>query len=299
MFKFLLLVAAVIVWPSSAQGENVALHKPAYQTTTNPTLGAVSNAVDGNIDTNYFAGSCSSTVEEVIPSWWVDLGQTYIIDRVDIFNRQDCCGEQLSPFNIHIGDSPRVSENHKCGGDWHVSANQPSISVSCYGMKGRYVGIRLPGVYRTLTLCEVQIDGEPDECATSPCSHGTCYDAIGSYTCTCQNGWEGTNCDTSIDDCASSPCVHGTCIDGHMSYTCTCENGWMGDNCDEDIDLCNPNPCYHGFVCEDWGDYYVCAYLGPSHHGNRGLPYECSSDSCLEGMNCTTEGEARYSCKPE
>ncbi|XP_066275063.1 lactadherin-like [Branchiostoma lanceolatum] len=36
-----------------------------------------------------------------------------------------------------------------------------------------------------------------------------------------------------VDDCASYPCVHGTCADGYLSYTCSCENGWEGTNCDQ------------------------------------------------------------------
>ncbi|XP_035693790.1 neurogenic locus notch homolog protein 1-like [Branchiostoma floridae] len=240
------------------EGENVALDKPAFQTSTALNLGAASNAVDGNTDTDYFAGSCASTLEDSNPAWWVDLGETHIIDRVDIFNRQDCCGDKISPFNIHIGDSPRVSENHKCGGDHNMDPHQPATSVSCYGMKGRYVGIRLPGSFRTLTLCEVQISGEPDDCASSPCVHGTCFDAIDGYSCFCEPGWGGTNCDTNTDDCRSSPCgEHGTCNDVVGGYTCTCDAGWEGINCDQDINECESSPCVHGY-CSDGVNSYTC-----------------------------------------
>eukprot|EP00058_Branchiostoma_floridae_P021681 XP_002607171.1 hypothetical protein BRAFLDRAFT_68034 [Branchiostoma floridae] len=141
-------------------GVNVALGKPAFQTSLiHHTSGIASLAVDGNTDTNYDHGSCTHTIDigETNPSWWVDLGQSYVIDRVLIFNRQDCCSERINPFNIHIGDSDQVSTNPKCGGDHQMNWNQPSISVSCKGMKGRYVGVRLPGSSRILTLCEVQV----------------------------------------------------------------------------------------------------------------------------------------------
>ncbi|XP_035693768.1 protein crumbs homolog 1-like [Branchiostoma floridae] len=32
-------------------------------------------------------------------------------------------------------------------------------------------------------------------CARSPCTHGTCTDDVGSYTCSCENGWTGRDCD--------------------------------------------------------------------------------------------------------
>ncbi|XP_035682628.1 fucolectin-like [Branchiostoma floridae] len=146
---------------SSAPGVNVALGKTAFQTSEyKPTEGNASLAVDGNTDTNYHHGSCTHTVDspgETNASWWVDLGQSYVIDRVLIFNRQDVCPERINPFNIHIGDSDQVSTNPRCGGDHQINLNQPSISVSCPGMKGRYVGVRLPGPSRVLTLCEVQV----------------------------------------------------------------------------------------------------------------------------------------------
>ncbi len=36
-----------------------------------------------------------------------------------------------------------------------------------------------------------------------------------------------------IDECNIDPCVHGTCQDGDNSYTCTCDPGYTGTNCDQ------------------------------------------------------------------
>ncbi|XP_066265973.1 uncharacterized protein [Branchiostoma lanceolatum] len=130
---------------------NVALGKTAFQTST---VQPASFAVDGNTNTY---PPCTHTTQEANPSWWVDLGQSYLIDRVAIFNRQDCCSRRLNPFNIHIGDSDRVSTNPKCGGDHQIDLNQPMIQVECKGMRGRYVGVRLPSSYQILSLCEVQV----------------------------------------------------------------------------------------------------------------------------------------------
>ncbi|XP_078581988.1 E-selectin-like [Branchiostoma floridae x Branchiostoma japonicum] len=295
---------------SSVVGVNVALGKPAFQTSTRTLGGAASRAVDGNTDGTFFAGSCSHTISdlgEYNPTWWVDLGQSYVIDRVVIFNRQDdCCWERINPFNIHIGDSDQVSTNPQCGGDHQVDVNQPSISVSCPGMQGRYVAVRLPGPYRVLTLCEVQIFPAV-QCPelTSPTngdmsgsnvygggpitfSCDTGYNLVGSSTLTCQadGTWSGSppTCEALKkwrDDARCGPSFPAE--DGNPA------------ECDPDsiIPCCSPvdwcgNTAHH---CECWNciDYRNTApkkwrddaRCGPSYPAEDGNPAECDPDSII------------------
>ena len=35
-----------------------------------------------------------------------------------------------------------------------------------------------------------------------------------------------------VSDCESSPCVHGQCINTVNGYTCDCDIGYRGENCD-------------------------------------------------------------------
>ncbi|XP_066268433.1 fucolectin-1-like [Branchiostoma lanceolatum] len=141
---------------SSGTGLNVALDKTSSQTST-AAGGDASLAVDGNTDTDYQAGSCTQTQDEADPTWRVDLGQLFMVVKVVIFNRQDCCPERLNPFNVHIGDSDQVSKNPMCGGDHQIDVTHPSVDIACDGMEGRYVGVSLPGPSRVLSLCEVQV----------------------------------------------------------------------------------------------------------------------------------------------
>ncbi|XP_078610807.1 uncharacterized protein LOC144881533 [Branchiostoma floridae x Branchiostoma japonicum] len=94
-------------------------------------------------------------------------------------------------------------------------------------------------------------------CARSPCAHGTCTDDGGNYTCSCENGWTGHDCDQDIDECASSPCSQGSCTDDVGSYTCKCEIGWTGHDCHQ-VDDCLSSPCAHG-TCTDDGGSYTCS----------------------------------------
>lgn len=38
---------------------------------------------------------------------------------------------------------------------------------------------------------------------------------------------------TDINDCKDEPCKNGgTCLDGDKNYTCMCEAGWNGKDCE-------------------------------------------------------------------
>ncbi|KAL4229402.1 hypothetical protein ACF0H5_012441 [Mactra antiquata] len=74
---------------------NVALGKHALQSSTynENTLYKASGAVDGITNGNAIAGSCMHTKNASDNFWEVDLEEVYIIDRVAVYNRLDCCGE--------------------------------------------------------------------------------------------------------------------------------------------------------------------------------------------------------------
>ena len=45
---------------------------------------------------------------------------------------------------------------------------------------------------------------------------------------------------TDIDDCDPDPCVNGDCTDGVNTYTCDCNDGYTGTDCDQSNDKCLP-----------------------------------------------------------
>ncbi|XP_019626559.1 PREDICTED: fibropellin-1-like [Branchiostoma belcheri] len=168
-------------------------------------------------------------------------------------------------------------------GDNSNSAYGVDYDTHTFGLQG--------GNYNDMwALCAVI-----DECASSPCAHGTCTDGVASYNCSCENGWEGNNCDQNIDDCASSPCAHGTCTDGVASYTCSCEIGWTGNNCDQIIDECLSSPCAHG-TCTDGVASYTCSCENGWGGTNCDQDIdECASNPCWLGGTCLDHVNG-YSC---
>jgi len=70
-----------------------------------------------------------------------------------------------------------------------------------------------------------------------------CRDEVDGFHCDCLPGFEGLTCETNIDECASSPCIHGTCEDKVNMFNCLCEEGYTGLNCEREIDECISSPC--------------------------------------------------------
>ena len=49
------------------------------------------------------------------------------------------------------------------------------------------------------------------------------------WQCTCEDGFEGLNCETNIDECLSNDCKNNaTCVDGIAEYSCNCTETWKG-----------------------------------------------------------------------
>ena len=54
----------------------------------------------------------------------------------------------------------------------------------------------------------------------------------------CPPGYDGMDCSININECDSRPCRHlGTCSDEIAAYSCSCQVGWSGDNCDEKLNM--------------------------------------------------------------
>ena len=70
---------------------NMALGKPVWQVTNESALGLPRKSVDGNTDSTYSKGFCSTTSTGSDRWWMVNLLKSVAITRVRIHNRLDCC----------------------------------------------------------------------------------------------------------------------------------------------------------------------------------------------------------------
>jgi RHS repeat-associated protein len=139
--------------------QNVALGKSATQSSSWAGIPA-SVAVDGNTNGNYFSHTNYDN-----QAWWqVDLGASYALDQINVWNRTDCCTDRLSNFYVLVSDQPFTSTNlnttlNQAGvSKYYVSGQGGRPTTVAIGRTGRYLRVQLTGT-NYLSLSEVEAIG--------------------------------------------------------------------------------------------------------------------------------------------
>ncbi|XP_033112682.1 WSC domain-containing protein ARB_07867-like [Anneissia japonica] len=115
-------------------------------------------AIDGNIAANYNQQSCTHTLRQPDNWWRVDLGKSYKVNKVKIYNRADCCKDRLNGATVRVGDNAKgMLTNAVCGDPIKDAGFSSVIDRECE-LNGQYVSVSLKNEY--LTLCEVEVWGE-------------------------------------------------------------------------------------------------------------------------------------------
>ncbi|KAL4238407.1 hypothetical protein ACF0H5_003116 [Mactra antiquata] len=172
-------------------------------------------------------------------------------------------------------------------------------------------------------------------CHSNPCVHGTCSESQNTYTCTCQYGYTGRNCDialslfltskpqtkttqsSAIDYCSPNPCKFGFCHNDTINhtFTCICETGYFGTTCDHNA--CASSPCHNGGTChvrlheKHFPDYFICTC--DTHYEGRlcetdkttttstttTTPDPCVPSPCINGSCSAVNGQYVCHCHPD
>ncbi|KAJ1163610.1 hypothetical protein NDU88_004066 [Pleurodeles waltl] len=146
--------------------------------------------------------------------------------------------------------------------------------------------------------------------AASPCSNrGVCSDGLeGNGTCTCEEGFGGTACETCSADnlygenCRSvCDCIHGTCNNGiHGDGACDCFSGYSGSKCDEPEPACQALQCPENARCVKYSTGLTGCKCMPNYKGD-GRTCEpinpCQNNVCdPKAGECTYLGPNQHKC---
>ena len=151
-------------WPGGVAGEtNLAKGKPATQSSTEGSA-AASRAVDDNTNGDFQQNSVSATAVQPQPYWQVDLGASAFLSSVRLWNRTDCCANQLGNFHVFVSDQPftgtTVAQSQAQSGVLDLAS--PGIAgvttTLPVNRTGRYVRVQLEGS-TNLRLAEVEVFG--------------------------------------------------------------------------------------------------------------------------------------------
>ncbi|XP_078327837.1 uncharacterized protein LOC111111750 [Crassostrea virginica] len=263
---------AVLLCLSVQAYENLALHKPAWQSNTlRSSYTGVSNTADRAVDGRY-GGQCAVSYWVQRAEWRVDLGGLKTIHHV-LVHRGDYFPKYFLGFSVYISNTTNKEDGVLCFRDTNYTrATIPNpVNITC-PYHGRYViyyNNRTHPPYPeefiphiVMGLCEVEVYGCRSlrnygencslECPQN-CQDGYC-DIMEGTCLACKPGFKGQRCDLECSagvfgkDCAgncSMTCGDpGVCdkVTGHCNGSCL--PGWEGDMCQ--------NEClvgFHGVNC--------------------------------------------------
>lgn len=144
---------------------NLALNKPATQSSTHSSGAAASRAVDGNTSGVFTNNSVTHTLLDLNAWWEVDLGQVQSIGAIKVWNRAEL-PERLSNFYVFVSDVPFTSTsltttmNQAGVSGYYTAGNCGFPSELPIYRTGRYVRVQLGGT-NYLSIAEVQVFAGP------------------------------------------------------------------------------------------------------------------------------------------
>ena len=149
---------------------NVALNKNTSQSSTLNAGGITGNsskAVDGNTSGVYFtnptsASSVSATNNQFQPWWQVDLGSTFTIEEIKVYNRTDGSDKTENAY-VLVSNTPFTSNDLQTARnqaifEQYISGLVGSPSTINLEAEGRYVRVQMEG-NGYLVLGEVEVQG--------------------------------------------------------------------------------------------------------------------------------------------
>nr|XP_022307862.1 uncharacterized protein LOC111113863 [Crassostrea virginica] len=160
---------AVLLCLSVQAYENLALHQPAWQSSTLESYTGAERAVDGRYtDLAWDGGQCAVSYGGQTAEWWVDLGGVKNIHHVLIQHMKYWYPGRFLGFSVYISNTTNKEDGVLCFRDTRATITNP-VNITC-PYHGRYViyynnRTHPPypeeySDYAWIELCEVEVYGK-------------------------------------------------------------------------------------------------------------------------------------------
>ena len=190
-------------------------------------------------------------------------GATFYVSVEEVDDPRDLFDEA---FDLLVCMPYSVGEEHWAS---HVSSAPQSASI---GLSLRvvcdrnYYGPDCSQYCASNCSCDPGYTGEfcheINDCLGVTCDgNGQCLDAKDNYTCVCNPGSTGSNCEINTNECESMEITcsnRGQCVDGINNFVCDCNVGFTGKLCQTNIDDCLGVNCCGNGACVDDVDLFIC-----------------------------------------
>ncbi|KAI8773343.1 platelet endothelial aggregation receptor 1 [Biomphalaria glabrata] len=289
-------------------GRNIAYKQNASQSSvyTDSKEYTADLAVDGNNNSNFYAGSCSHTKEETSPSWTLTLQSSYFIHRLILYNRENgkknsqnsfytdgqddqltgyaerLRGFVLDTYDMNLTKIGFYKDNKESGLPiYHINIKE-SMKTAV-----KVLTLRLHGSTKILTLCEVEAFGEcPSGRWSLPCSKpcpASCPD-----TCDRDTG----ACNSICIGYSNPPQCNTVCTSGKWGINCryNCSNRCAMAMCNVETGLCDQG-------CHGYSDPPYCSTVCSRDRWGINCSHRCS-EHCHNPTCNNVSGECHQGCKP-
>ncbi|KAH9489063.1 hypothetical protein Btru_059381 [Bulinus truncatus] len=273
-------------------GRNVALKQSTFQSTSLLPVADGHVAVDGKTGNHYYKSGCThTTFFDDNPSWTVTFDSAKSVQRLILYNRDDCCSDRLKNFKIQAFDSNNKSL-------WTYTDSRDTQKTFLTLCEVELYGDCAPGMWG-LECIEMCPQSCPSWCHQNTGQCPSCLGFSDPPVCrnVCPRGQWGSNCErcsgyTNPPDC-NIECPKGrwdvdcenNCGENCYNRSCDRVSGVCDEGCDGYI---NPPFCTEECFFDHWG--HNCEYDCGKH---------CYNESCHAMTGVCDKGCNGFSNPPE
>jgi YVTN family beta-propeller protein len=147
-------------WAGARLSPNLAKGKSSSQSSTAYSASA-GRAVDGNVNGVFNQNSVTHTNSTANAWWQVDLGASYLLSAITLYNRTNCCANRLSDFHVFVSTTDLTGRSlaqilaDPAVTKYRITGTAPAQqAINATDVVGRYVRVQLNGT-NFLSLAEV------------------------------------------------------------------------------------------------------------------------------------------------